>query len=53
MSSAVLNPMKLCINQAQTDISREKALSYFDGSVNPERDRKGGKRWQFVFLRVL
>ena len=49
MSCAILNTMKLCINQARTDISGEKALSYIDGVVNPERERTGGRRGQLVF----
>lgn len=33
MSCAILNTIELCINQARTDISVEKALSYIDGVV--------------------
>ncbi len=54
MSCAILNTMKLCINEAQTDISREKALSYFDGVVHPERERRaGGEEWAITFYQVL
>ena len=42
MSCAILNTVKLCINEAQTDISREKVLSYIDGVVNLEREGKDG-----------
>lgn len=49
MSCAILNTMKLCINQAQTDISRKKALSYIDGVVNLESEERGRKRGQLLF----
>lgn len=48
MSCAILNTMKLCINQAQTDILREEALSYIDGAVNLE-GRGGGVQLRFKF----
>lgn len=38
MSCAILNTMG--ISQAQTDISEEKVLSYIDGIVNIEKERR-------------
>lgn len=43
MSCVILNTMKLCINQAQTDISGEKVLSYINGVVNIEQEGRGGR----------
>lgn len=50
MSCVILNTMKLCINQAQTDISGEKVLSYINGVVNIEQEGKGGR---ITFPQVL
>lgn len=50
MSCVILNTMKFCINQAQTDISGEKVLSYINGVVNIEQEGKGGR---ITFPQVL
>lgn len=49
MSCVILNTVKLCIHQAQTDISGEKVLSYINSVVNIEQEGRGVKRGKLLF----
>lgn len=45
MSCAILNTMKPRVNEARTDISGERVLSYIDGVVNIEKEGRRRCGW--------